>query len=119
MSQPAFFNAPATHKDRKGLLLETGLFHLERTLVKKIATTVIAIFVYASAGTAFADTSAPAGLTRMQVREQIVQAEREGTIPTTDTSYPPSADDIARNKATYEAQFGKSDAPERWVREGH
>jgi len=84
-----------------------------------MTATAIAIFICASAGSAFADTPEPAGLTRMQVREQLVQAERDGVIPTTDTSYPPSDDDIARNKATYEAQFGKSDSPRRWVQEGH
>ena len=93
--------------------------HFERTLVKKMTATAIAIFICASAGSALADTSEPASLTRMQVREQLVQAERDGTIPTTDTSYPPSDDDIARNKATYELQFGKSDAAQRRVQEGY
>lgn len=87
--------------------------------MNRMTATAIAIFLCASASSVFADTSESPGLTRAQVREQLVQAEREGTIPTTDTSYPPTADDIARNKATYEAQYGKSDAAERWAQDGH
>jgi Domain of unknown function (DUF4148) len=87
--------------------------------MNRMTATAIAIFICASASSAFADNSAPPGLTRAQVREQLVQAERDGTIPTTDTSYPPSADDIARNKATYEAQYGKSDSPRQWAQGGY
>jgi hypothetical protein len=36
-------------------------------------------------------------------------------IPTADTQYPPTTDEIAQNKALYQVQFGKSSEPQRWA----
>ena len=81
--------------------------------MKKIAIAAAAIVLSAIAGGAFAQSTS--GLTREQVRAELVNAERAGVIPTTDTQYPPTADEIAQNKATYQIQFGKSTEPQRWA----
>jgi hypothetical protein len=86
-------------------------------IMKSKIASVITILACLSASAAFAQSSSSTGLTRAQVREQIVQAERDGTIPTTDADYPPSSEEIARNKAVYELQFGKSEAPQQWAQD--
>ncbi len=81
--------------------------------MKKFALAAVAVVISGIAGTALADTTS--GLTREQVRAELVNAERAGVIPTSDTQYPPSADQVAQNKAMYQVQFGKSHEPQRWV----
>jgi hypothetical protein len=81
--------------------------------MKKFALAAVAVVISGIAGTALADTTS--GLTREQVRAELVNAERAGVIPTSDTQYPPSADQVAQNKAMYQVQFGKSQEPQRWV----
>jgi hypothetical protein len=54
----------------------------------------------ASAQTMPADSDQP-GLTRAQVLADLVNAEREGLVPTTDGDYPPSDRTIARNRELY------------------
>ncbi len=81
--------------------------------MKKLAFAAVAVVISGIAGTALADTTS--GLTREQVRAELVAAERAGVIPTSDTQYPLSADQIAQNKAVYQAQFGHSQEPQRWA----
>ncbi|CAM2156852.1 DUF4148 domain-containing protein [Pararobbsia alpina] len=82
--------------------------------MKKLAIAAFAaVALSAVVGSAFAQSTS--GLTREQVRAQLVDAERAGVIPTTDTQYPPTADEVAQNKAMYQVQFGKSSEPQRWV----
>ena len=69
--------------------------------MKSTIATAITVLACLSASAAFAQSSAPTGLTRAQVREQIVQAERDGTIPTTEADYPPSQRSIDANKARH------------------
>jgi hypothetical protein len=83
--------------------------------MKTLAVATLAVMISAVAGTAMADTSASAGLTRQEVRAQLVQAEHDGIIPTNNVDYPPSAAQIARNRAVYKAQFGMSSEPQQWV----
>jgi Domain of unknown function (DUF4148) len=83
--------------------------------MKTIAIATVTLLISAFAGSAIADTTAPAGLTRAQVRAELVDAERAGVIPTTDSEYPLNADEIAQNKALYQLQFGKSSEPQRWA----
>jgi Domain of unknown function (DUF4148) len=42
------------------------------------------------------------GKTREQVRQELIQAQRDGLLPTSKTDYPPSPELIARNRALYE-----------------
>jgi hypothetical protein len=44
------------------------------------------------------------GLTRAEVRQQLIQAEAQGLVPTGPTDYPPSARTIERNKASFAEQ---------------
>ncbi|RKP47703.1 DUF4148 domain-containing protein [Pararobbsia silviterrae] len=81
--------------------------------MKKLAIAAVSVALATLAGSAFADTTS--GLTRAQVRADLVNAQREGMIPSTDTQYPPTAQEIAQNKALYQAQFGKSAEPQRWA----
>jgi hypothetical protein len=85
--------------------------------MKTLAATA-ALLITAVAGATFATAASADGLTREQVRAQLVEAQREGVVPTTPADYPPSASEIARNRTTYQAQFGKSDEPARWVSQG-
>ena len=41
------------------------------------------------------------GKTRAEVRRELIQAYREGLIPTTEADYPPSKRTIERNKALF------------------
>jgi hypothetical protein len=53
----------------------------------------------ASLSAAFVTEAALAeGKTREQVQQELAQARHDGLIPISKTSYPPSADQIARNK---------------------
>ncbi|HEY1999758.1 DUF4148 domain-containing protein [Paraburkholderia sp.] len=51
-----------------------------------------------------ADTTANTGKTRAEVRADLVQAEAQGVIPGHKTDYPPSPQQIAQNRATYQAR---------------
>jgi hypothetical protein len=42
------------------------------------------------------------GKSRAQVREELVEAQRMGLVPSGKTDYPPSADTIARNQARFQ-----------------
>ncbi|KLU20532.1 hypothetical protein EOS_41080 [Caballeronia mineralivorans PML1(12)] len=42
------------------------------------------------------------GKTRAQVREELVEAQRMGLVPSSKTDYPPSAATIARNQARFQ-----------------
>jgi len=44
------------------------------------------------------------GLTRADVRQQLVQAEAQGLLPSNGTNYPPSARSIAHNQAIFAEQ---------------
>jgi hypothetical protein len=81
--------------------------------MKKLAFAAVAVVISGIAGTALADTTS--GLTSEQVRADLVAAQRAGVIPTSDTQYPPTPDEVAQNKALYQVQFGKSHEPQRWV----
>jgi hypothetical protein len=83
--------------------------------MKTFAAATLAVLISAVAGTAMADTTASTGLTRAEVRAQLVQAERDGTIPTNDVDYPPTQAQVAQNRATYKAQFGMSTEPQQWL----
>jgi len=52
---------------------------------------------------AFAQTT-QSGLTRAEVRAQLVEAEADGIVPASKIGYPPSAEMIARNKELYAIQ---------------
>ncbi|MFL9886943.1 DUF4148 domain-containing protein [Paraburkholderia agricolaris] len=43
------------------------------------------------------------GKTRAEVRQELIQAQRDGLIPTNDTDYPPGKRTIERNKARFAA----------------
>jgi hypothetical protein len=49
---------------------------------------------------AFAQTST-SGLTRAEVRAQLIQAEADGLVPAPKNDYPPRAQTIARNREIY------------------
>lgn len=87
--------------------------------MKTIAIATVSVLISAFAGSALAQTSAPEGLTRAQVREQLVAAERAGVIPTSQNDYPPTDSEIAQNRALYQVQFGKSTEPQHWAMGSH
>ncbi|MCO1370280.1 DUF4148 domain-containing protein [Burkholderia multivorans] len=72
---------------------------------KLIAAVTLAAVVGAPA-VAFAQTSS-SGLTRAEVIADLVQAERDGTVPTSNWDYPPSAQTIARNRELYAIAHGE------------
>ena len=47
---------------------------------------------------------APAGKTRAQVMEELVQAERAGVAQSTEANYPPDAQAVRINRGRYAAQ---------------
>jgi hypothetical protein len=78
---------------------------LEGVHMKKIAFLVLASLSFGVAGQAFAQSS---GMTRAEVKQQLVQAEAQGLIPSGGTNYPPNARTIHRNREAYEAQHSGS-----------
>ncbi|AZQ53208.1 DUF4148 domain-containing protein [Burkholderia cenocepacia] len=54
---------------------------------------------------AFAQT-ADHTVTRAEVRADLIQAERDGTVPTSNWDYPPSTQTIARNRELYAIAHG-------------
>ncbi|MGF6600220.1 hypothetical protein P3T23_004955 [Paraburkholderia sp. GAS448] len=56
---------------------------------------------------AFAQTST-SGLTRAEVRAQLVEAEADGLVPAPKNDYPPSAQTIARNREVYALRHQES-----------
>jgi uncharacterized protein DUF4148 len=72
------------------------------------AATITALLLISGAN-AYAQTSAP-GLTRAEVRAQLVQAEADGLVPLHKTDYPPSPTTIARNKQLYAIQHKHDDS---------
>ncbi|MDN7424788.1 DUF4148 domain-containing protein [Burkholderia sp. AU45388] len=56
---------------------------------------------------AFAQT-ADHTVTRADVRAELIQAERDGTLPTSNWDYPPSTQTIARNRELYAIAHGDS-----------
>src|SRR5262245_45806188 len=75
-------------------------FDQECHIMKKLAIAAFAVALSAVAGSAFAQSTS--GLTREQVRADLVSAQRAGVIPSSDTQYPPTADEVAQNKALYQ-----------------
>lgn len=69
--------------------------------MNKIVILLLASMSVGVAGQAFAQTS---GITRAEVKQQLVQAEAQGLLPSNGTDYPPRASSIARNKAAYVAR---------------
>ncbi|MFL9875137.1 DUF4148 domain-containing protein [Paraburkholderia megapolitana] len=43
------------------------------------------------------------GKTRAEVRQELIEAQRNGLVPTNDVNYPPNERTIERNKARYAA----------------
>ena len=75
-------------------------------LLTAFAVTVLSL----SFGTnAFAQTS-PHGLTRAEVKSQLVEAQAEGLVPAPRNDYPPSVQSIARNREIYAIQHNTDGA---------
>jgi Domain of unknown function (DUF4148) len=51
---------------------------------------------------AFAQDTSPAGKSRAQVRQELIQAEADGVLPNSRNDYPPSTEAIARNRVLYQ-----------------
>jgi hypothetical protein len=69
--------------------------------MKKTILMLIASLTVGMAAQAHAQAS---GLTRADVKQQLVQAEAQGLLPSNGPDYPPSARTIARNKAAFAEQ---------------
>ena len=69
--------------------------------MKKTAMFLLASLAIGVAGQASAQTS---GLTRAEVKQQLVQAEAQGLLPSSGIDYPPNAAAVARNKAAFQAR---------------
>ena len=66
---------------------------------------------------AFAQTAEHA-LTRADVVADLIQAERDGTLPTSNWDYPPSTQTIARNRELYAIAHGEPRTATAGVRTG-
>ncbi len=75
--------------------------------MKRLAATTLAAVCLTFGVNAFAQTSAP-GLTRAEVRAQLIQAERDGLIPANKDNYPPDARTIEHNRKIYAIQHPDS-----------
>ncbi|MGU3782063.1 DUF4148 domain-containing protein [Burkholderia metallica] len=71
-----------------------------------IAAAALLALVVGTPVAAFAQTSS-SGLTRADVIAELVQAQRDGTVPTSNWDYPPSTQTIARNRELYAIAHGE------------
>lgn len=67
---------------------------------------VAAIAGLVGSAPSIAQTTSTGGLTRAEVRAQLVEAEQQGLLPTNNIDYPPSAETIARNRQLYALAHG-------------
>lgn len=69
---------------------------------------IVAAFVLAALslpfGTQAFAQSTQAPLTRAEVRQQLIDAEADGLLPSNRNDYPPSASQVARNRQLYAIQ---------------
>ncbi|WP_323119869.1 DUF4148 domain-containing protein [Burkholderia alba] len=78
----------------------------------KVRPLVVMLLAAVAATSSFASTHAPEpGKTREEVRRELIQAYRDGFLPTKDTDYPPSPATRARNREILQA------ANPSWLRE--
>ncbi|KFL52112.1 MULTISPECIES: DUF4148 domain-containing protein [Burkholderia] len=75
---------------------------MNRRLIAAAALLALAIGTPVAA---FAQTSS--GPTRADVIADLVQAQRDGTVPTSNWDYPPSTRTIARNRELYAIAHGE------------
>ncbi|WP_241293734.1 DUF4148 domain-containing protein [Burkholderia stabilis] len=73
---------------------------------KLIAATALLALAIGTPVAAFAQTASQ-GLTRADVIAELVQAQRDGTVPTSNWDYPPSKQTIARNAELYAIAHGE------------
>jgi hypothetical protein len=74
-----------------------------------LTSLTITALILACSANANAQTSS-SGLTRAEVRAQLVQAEKDGILPYGKLGYPPSDETIARNKALYDIRHKHVDS---------
>ncbi|WP_175997408.1 DUF4148 domain-containing protein [Burkholderia stabilis] len=69
---------------------------------------LVAAFVFAALslpfGTQAFAQSTQAPITRTEIRQQLIDAEADGLLPSNRNDYPPSASEIARNRQLYAIQ---------------
>ncbi|MDR0242707.1 MAG: DUF4148 domain-containing protein [Burkholderia sp.] len=70
-----------------------------------IAATALLALAIGTPVAAFAQSSS--GLTRADVIADLVQAQRDGTVPTSNWDYPPSTQTVARNRELYAIAHGE------------
>ncbi|MGS0894265.1 DUF4148 domain-containing protein [Burkholderia stagnalis] len=78
---------------------------MNRTLIAAAALLAVALGTPLAA---FAQASS-SGLTRAEVVADLIQAQRDGLVPTPNNDYPPSADTILRNRELYAIAHGEQD----------
>ncbi|VWC73265.1 purine nucleoside phosphorylase [Burkholderia lata] len=71
-----------------------------------IAAAALLAVIIGTPVAAFAQSSS-SGLTRADVIADLVQAQRDGTVPTSNWDYPPSTQTIARNRELYAIAHGE------------
>ncbi|WP_175749223.1 MULTISPECIES: DUF4148 domain-containing protein [Burkholderia] len=71
--------------------------------MKLVAAVVVATLSLPFGTQAFAQ-STQAPLTRAEVRQQLIDAEADGLLPSNRNDYPPSHAEIARNRQIYATQ---------------
>ncbi|MGU7769135.1 DUF4148 domain-containing protein [Burkholderia sp. MR1-5-21] len=77
---------------------------MKRKLMAAAALLTIAIGMPAAA---FAQTTTTSGVTRAQVIADLIQAQRDGTVPAPNWDYPPSQRTIERNRELYALGHGE------------
>ncbi|HIC7210549.1 DUF4148 domain-containing protein [Burkholderia stabilis] len=71
--------------------------------MKLVAAFVLAALSLPFGTQAFAQ-STQAPITRTEIRQQLIDAEADGLLPSNRNDYPPSASEIARNRQLYATQ---------------
>jgi hypothetical protein len=77
--------------------------------MKLLTAMILAALTLPFGANAFAQSSAPQ-LTRAEVRAQLIEAQQQGLVPTNRDNYPPTEQQIARNREIYAIQHGQDGA---------
>ncbi|MBN3787794.1 DUF4148 domain-containing protein [Burkholderia sp. Ac-20353] len=83
---------------------------MKRKLMAAAALLTVAIGMPAAT---FAQTTSPEGVTRAQVIADLIQAQRDGTVPAPSWDYPPNQQTIERNRELYAIAHGEADVTTR------
>lgn len=82
--------------------LASSTSHSQQTVLANSAGSESAVLATGTNGPSTSDRATGYGKTRAQVRAELLEAERAGTLPVHKNEYPPSVETVARNQVRFQ-----------------